>query len=166
MKIEKQCLECGKTIYAYPTRVERKKYCSHACRMLYRYKTENWDLKERFAKNPPPNKKPPVKNKVCEYCKVTYLPTGSKQRWCVTCVPDADARSRMQRYNISESEYDIMLQESEGKCYLCGDVKKRLVVDHDHKTGKVRKLLCDGCNSALNRFEMPEWRERASIYIT
>lgn len=44
-----------------------------------------------------------------------------------------------------------MFHKQNGKCYVCGEEGKgvkrpRLRVDHDHNTGKVRKLLCNTCN--------------------
>jgi hypothetical protein len=46
-----------------------------------------------------------------------------------------------------------LLEEQGGKCAVCGKLnnegRRRLAVDHDHKTGKVRGLLCGNCNTAL-----------------
>jgi hypothetical protein len=36
-----------------------------------------------------------------------------------------------------------------GKCGFCGKKKKYLVIDHNHKTGKVRGILCAKCNAGL-----------------
>ena len=53
-------------------------------------------------------------------------------------------------YNISLEEYDKKLKEQNNCCAICkrheSKFKKKLHVDHDHKTGKVRDLLCAGCN--------------------
>jgi tetrahydromethanopterin S-methyltransferase subunit B len=43
-----------------------------------------------------------------------------------------------------------MLRSQDNKCAICHlGTTKRLFVDHDHKTGMVRGLLCYKCNSAL-----------------
>lgn len=43
-----------------------------------------------------------------------------------------------------------MLEEQNGECFICGSKPDdQLHIDHDHKTGKVRKLLCRSCNAAL-----------------
>ena len=54
-------------------------------------------------------------------------------------------------YGITLEEYNLMYEKQNGECYICEkkidgrDVK----VDHNHKTGKVRKLLCHNCNTSL-----------------
>jgi hypothetical protein len=57
-------------------------------------------------------------------------------------------------YNITIEQYEQMLYEQDNKCYICEELaedtrKKSLNVDHDHITGKVRKLLCGNCNTSL-----------------
>jgi hypothetical protein len=55
-------------------------------------------------------------------------------------------------YGISLEEYDAMLVEQQGVCYVCNCPDrggKRLAVDHNHNTGAVRKLLCTNCNTVL-----------------
>lgn len=65
------------------------------------------------------------------------------------------------QYGITDTDYELMLKSQEEKCKICGQSEttknnngkiKRLSVDHDHKTGKIRGLLCDNCNNALGRF--------------
>lgn len=60
-------------------------------------------------------------------------------------------------FGLSFDDWNSMLQSQEGVCKVCKQpeiVKNQhrtmsLSVDHDHKTGKVRGLLCQGCNRAL-----------------
>lgn len=58
-------------------------------------------------------------------------------------------------YGIDRATYVALLDLQDGKCYICNQVPrtKRLAVDHDHKTGEVRGLLCAdverGCNHAV-----------------
>jgi hypothetical protein len=58
-------------------------------------------------------------------------------------------------YGLSIEQYNAMLAAQNCQCVICGkqhdpSVKRgRLYVDHCHKTGKVRALLCGGCNSML-----------------
>jgi len=65
------------------------------------------------------------------------------------------------QHGISLAEYGNMLVAQLGKCAICegsethmrdGKVKA-LAVDHDHKTGKIRALLCSECNIGLGKFK-------------
>jgi len=58
---------------------------------------------------------------------------------------------RKAKYGISRNEYDRMHRTQKGKCAICGDPPDQfdLRVDHDHKTGRVRALLCNNCNAML-----------------
>lgn len=57
------------------------------------------------------------------------------------------------RYNISVEDYRNLFIKFDNRCGICrktGQAKgKVLSVDHDHKTGKVRGLLCGNCNKGL-----------------
>jgi len=67
-----------------------------------------------------------------------------------------DRRYSLKRpYGISLEEYEEMLKVQDSKCAICGTFntgKKgtwNLCVDHDHKTGKIRALLCNKCNRGI-----------------
>lgn len=62
------------------------------------------------------------------------------------------------RYGIDSDQYEQMLSAQGGRCAICGaiggtDKQTRLYVDHNHKTGEVRKLLCPACNTAVGVIE-------------
>ena len=60
-----------------------------------------------------------------------------------------DTRYRKE-YGIGINQYKTMLAEQDGKCFLCGaEHWRNLAVDHNHTTGKIRRLLCTHCNMAL-----------------
>jgi hypothetical protein len=46
-------------------------------------------------------------------------------------------------------QFNTMLAEQEGKCAICGSSDRKLVVDHHHATGQVRRLLCHLCNAMI-----------------
>lgn len=52
---------------------------------------------------------------------------------------------RSRRYGLG---FDELAELDKGACEVC-DVTENLHVDHDHETGEVRGLLCQGCNTAL-----------------
>jgi len=58
------------------------------------------------------------------------------------------------KYNMTLDDFDLLNKNQKGRCYICGKNKnnerfKRLSVDHCHRTGKIRGLLCNNCNSIL-----------------
>lgn len=98
----------------------------------------------------------------CEHCGQEVSKESSKQRWCKACVPEKKWRSIMKRYGLSQEEWTTLLAKQNGVCLLCD--KKPRVVDHDHLTGRVRGLLCDGCNSGMGFVDNKEWLEKAVRY--
>lgn len=69
-------------------------------------------------------------------------------------------------YGLTLEEYNRMYAEQKGLCKMCGKIpKKVLVVDHNHKTGKIRGLLCHGCNRAIAIFDNPELLQQANKYF-
>lgn len=56
-------------------------------------------------------------------------------------------------YGITIEDWQKMFEEQKGCCAICHrhqtEFQKRLFVDHDHATGKVRQLLCQQCNMTL-----------------
>lgn len=60
---------------------------------------------------------------------------------------------KIYRYNLSREDYNKMLSEQGGLCALCHkpnpSTKRSLAIDHCHETGKVRGILCYGCNRLM-----------------
>jgi hypothetical protein len=75
--------------------------------------------------------------------------------WCGVC------RNTRQRYNITGPERARLLESQFSQCKLCklsiefdGTAKQySACVDHDHKTGKVRGILCGNCNTWIGFLE-------------
>ena len=61
------------------------------------------------------------------------------------------------RYGITLDTFKAMLAEQGGRCVVCAkDISmggRGCHVDHDHATGKVRTILCAGCNTTIGRIE-------------
>ena len=74
------------------------------------------------------------------------------------------------KFGLSKDEYEQMRKEADGRCGICGQPQtkrfKYLSVDHDHKTGQVRELLCNDCNLGLGCFkDDPERVRKALEYL-
>lgn len=66
----------------------------------------------------------------------------------------AQRRRHLLKYGLTPEQYQEMFDRHDGACWLCGRTqKKRLSVDHDHVTNKVRGLLCNRCNTVLGWLE-------------
>ena len=74
---------------------------------------------------------------------------------------------RAAQLGVTSADYDRMLAAQGGVCAICGSPPKtrRLHVDHDHATGKVRGLLCHRCNRALPTWIVPRWLYAAAAYL-
>lgn len=119
--------------------------------------------------------------KKCKTCKETkpaqafYKNNENSDRLassCRDCAREADKKWRAKnpekviayniknrlriKFNLSVEDYDSMLKKQKGVCAICKKSCKsnrQLAVDHCHKTGKIRGLLCMKCNNALGGFE-------------
>jgi protein-arginine kinase activator protein McsA len=105
-----------------------------------------------------------IGERVCEHCGDGYKPIGNTQRWCKTCVPDNKSRAIMQRYGLSKRGYLELIDSTNGKCPICNR-HPATVVDHDHRTNKVRGFICQHCNTALNLIEDRKALDRAILYL-
>lgn len=71
------------------------------------------------------------------------------------------------KYGLTIAQYEQMLTNQDGACAICGKLpgKVRLAVDHNHTTGKVRKLLCNTCNIWVGVLENADFRLKAEAYL-
>ena len=69
---------------------------------------------------------------------------------CKECVTDKILKYS---YNLKIEEYYNLFEKQEGKCLICNNEFDILSVDHDHKTGEIRGLLCMTCNNGLGCFK-------------
>lgn len=108
---------------------------------------------------------------VCESTKPSsefYRRAGNKDglnRWCKACSYAFKQTSRnrdkertweyARKFGITPHDYDRIAEMQGYKCAVCkrrdsgSKHKTRLSVDHNHITGQVRGLLCDGCNRGI-----------------
>jgi hypothetical protein len=120
-----------------------------------------------------PEKEWPSNERWCSGCQ-SFVPLfytrGSR---CKACESQAAHAGHVRRtYELEPEEYQRLLDWQAGRCYVCGQVPRvrRLAVDHDHRTGEVRGLLCAndewGCNVMLSRvLNDPEAAKRLVEYV-
>lgn len=113
----------------------------------------------------------------CTKCKegkpatAEYFPLHNKKRngldsWCRACRSAYRSEICRGKFRHDISDEDLKKIKAEvTQCVICGKQEK-LVVDHDHKTGKVRGMLCNHCNRGLGHFrDDPMLLEFAAQYL-
>lgn len=118
----------------------------------------NWDTESRECPR-------------CKKCstlsnwKMTKTKTGVYPSMCKACRKELDRLDRLRfpekyrtqevysRYALTPEQFQWLAAQQKGVCGICqgqrAKVRSRLNVDHSHRTGKVRGLLCSSCNSLL-----------------
>lgn len=96
------------------------------------------------------------RGRTCETCRRRIRSkTAHENRVCAT-------------YGLKKGEYDKLLEAQGGVCAICKEPRNyRLAVDHDHKTGLVRGLLCKMCNGKTlpSVRDNPETLRAAADYL-
>ena len=104
--------------------------------------------------------------------------------YCVTCAtavnrasskkhaetkPRLAFRRRLRKYGLTVDTFDNLVVAQDGNCAICGrpeSSRKRLCIDHNHVTGRVRGLLCVQCNAALGQMDdQPDRLRKAAEYL-
>lgn len=92
----------------------------------------------------------------------------NRQSYCKQC---SQSNHYEQKYDITLEEFNSRLSQQNDCCSICGahysnSRSGKLAVDHCHKTGKVRELLCISCNGGLGLFkDDPDVLRRAAQYL-
>ena len=85
--------------------------------------------------------------------------------WCRSCRNEYRTKLRVPPGILKEEYQRAYDAKDVNECVICGSVKN-IVVDHDHKTQKVRGPLCQHCNFGLGHFrDDPELLELAAMYL-
>ena len=86
--------------------------------------------------------------KECLNCKEIYQIESGPQKYCKKCSPNHVAYRYMKSYGLTHEEHKKLIDKNNNLCWLCNK-RKAIRIDHDHKTGKVRGVLCGFCNQSL-----------------
>ena len=109
-------------------------------------------------------RKTPSRDEVLAYAKAYNRANPHKRR----------TKHLADKYGITIADYDRMHVAQGGRCAICNreeqrpdnqrrGLKRKLAVDHDHKTGEVRNLLCGNCNTMLGEADEDPARLFAAI---
>ena len=175
--VEKPCTKCGSNGPFYKFKKRRHAWCVACLRDEKRFRPQAYSTR-----------KPAEPGRICVVCGQTgEFPPGRHR--CKACESERtkqwrkDNQHRVRelnwrhgtRINFSLEDYDQMHAKQNGLCLICnrpervrwrGTRMKPLSVDHDHRTGKVRGLLCQECNSAIGKLgDSIELLESAIRYL-
>ena len=146
------CIKCGvrKNLEEFPPRVDSKDGRRNLCRVCYRLQYRNWKKPNQERLN--------AANRRWYYANHERAKELGRKWGRANPKKIMDYRLRSQ-FGITYEDYCQMEQRQNSRCACCRQPEtviskqagrtRRLHVDHDHKTGKVRGLLCTRCNMAI-----------------
>lgn len=105
----------------------------------------------------------------CIECDMSYVAYAWNSKYCskkclyrvkrrsVKSKPSYEMMARRsnlrQKFGMTLEDYDLMLQNQNFRCAICNihhsELSRRMAVDHDHQTGRIRGLLCIECNRGI-----------------
>jgi hypothetical protein len=172
------CAECGREFWFW-FEIRRTgqgpRYCSDPCRKIARARGSAALFgKPRVERTDP---------QACTQCgelkplsTFSLLKNGLRERRCSRCKRKHLTPRAMRNYylrskfGITHEEWVALYEGQGGLCAICEDplplTEARCHTDHDHKTGKVRGILCPACNHGLGHFrDNPKIARAAANYL-
>ena len=152
----RKCKWCDKPVKKYYLNGKFKGYlktCGSEECLQKAYHNKNMLQKKRYCKE-----------KICEICGSKYIAQCSSSRWCKNCIPNKHSRTIYERYRLLPKQEEQLKQMNKGICPICNK-RKASVIDHNHKTGKVRGYICSKCNLGLHFIESEELKKNMENYL-
>lgn len=145
LPVQKQCSKCLEfkqldQFYQHPKALYKRQSQCKSCRVLIQreYRELNPDINKKIDRKKYLRSKVQLKNE-------RYL----------------------RNYGITLKDFNDLLEKQNNECLICQEKNKRFHLDHCHKTGKIRGILCAQCNTGIGLFkENVEYLTNAIRYIT
>lgn len=155
--VEKQLIDFCKNKNAKDGHACWCKSCKSECNKEYYSRPENKARRDEYRKEYYNNNK----EKLAKYRKEYRQRSNVKK--------NAAEYYLLQKYGITMEGRNKIIDDQGGRCAICEcelDMAKNTCVDHDHKTGRVRGVLCNNCNKALGFIQdNPEIISRMVNYL-
>lgn len=166
------CLTCRQNDWRPRIEKDGMRWTCHVCETAHRRERDNArPMRLGLAPNvtcrtgPPPGDCPR-----CGESNWRRLGPSTPDRWvCRSCRTRHD-RQRLTGWSSETFEVQWIVQR--GRCQMCDSPmtreshhKNSAHADHDHKTGKVRGILCSTCNTRLGILENAEFVAKATVYL-
>ena len=175
---EKRCPDCDhvKPASEFGTNRRNPDGLAWYCKLCFRRRTSEYYVKKRAAEGREVRHRVRVSGaKRCAACSEikplsefhrARSQSGGYNCYCKTCRKAMGAESHLRRsYGMTNAEFQAMVDAQGGLCAICVE-RPAVHVDHDHKTGQVRGVLCFPCNAALGQFrDRTDLLARAASYL-
>jgi hypothetical protein len=151
-----------------PTEEQRLRYLAQK-RQRYAENLEEMRARNRAWQQANPEKAKAMRKREYEKNKDKYL-ASNKARYDRKTRVEYNRRNKGMIFAPDQNE-ETMLAAQNGRCAICPreispEIARSLHVDHCHKTGRVRGLLCRKCNLGLGNYDdTPEHLEKAAAYL-
>lgn len=109
------------------------------------------------------------RNAKCKACKNDIAKKYFKSNSGIILMKQKGRRLKnlLKKHGLTEETYMGMLKNQNYSCAICEKPNDNLRIDHNHKTGYVRGLLCNPCNLGLGQFkDSPDNLNAAIAYLT
>ncbi|WDZ82593.1 endonuclease VII domain-containing protein [Micromonospora cathayae] len=185
---QRRCRDCGvwKPLEDFCASSKRPSGRGSCCKPCFNQRSKASYAKrsrEKHGREVTPRRTVPEGQKFCADCgTVKSLADFPRNRsdstgYATYCKPCHNTRTRevkerlyggnreyhlRRRYGIGRREFDELLAEQGGVCAICGASGPQYV-DHDHRTGWVRGILCFNCNGGLGQFRDDQSRLAGAI---
>lgn len=160
VKIDRTCLFCGKGFSTYYQGGLTTKFCTQSCRGSFVGALKTVQSIEKHDREGLVGKK-------CGFCGETKEASEFQIKGrdkakrelsnrCKVCTHIYQRGLRLRQiFNMSGSDYEDILRHQSGACAVCKrpPTNIRLSIDHDHKSGLIRGLLCHNCNRTAGAFK-------------
>jgi hypothetical protein len=91
---------------------------------------------------------------------------AAMNRWSAANRVQVRLNARLRRRGLTAEEYQALVDAQQGECPICLRTDRPLDIDHCHRSGKVRALLCGPCNRAIGFMgDDPAVAKRAVAYL-
>lgn len=154
-KAGQECERCYQKS-KYAARYQKEKEKSLAAQKNWRDSNKGHyaDLQRKYRQNMTPEQKAARKASHADWCaKNPEKVTAAKKK----SLEKHKQRRQAEAYGLTQEQLQQMIVDQGGICKICGGPpqapKVSLSIDHNHKTGKVRGLLCDHCNLTLGNID-------------
>lgn len=135
--MKKICITCKNTkdLFEFPKRVGSKDGTRNECKKCYSERSSSWAKKNNY-----------------KYQTDRYNKLDEEKKKNITKEQRENNKKHkiFKKYGLTILQYNKMVKNQGNKCKICSEnFEKTPCIDHDHKTGRVRGLLCSKCNSLL-----------------